>query len=266
MALKHYQNIVTSTTEHCSQLFFVFTGVGGRLLRMSPFEFLQETNLAKRNFVIFKDPRQFGYRQGISAEIPNLDAMHDWQRKFVLQRPHIRDVYCIGVSAGAIPAMLAGHRLRVNTVWSFSARSPSARWRKKYGNAHLQNSTVKPWLKEKLKDTAMQLRKLTNRPARERFDKSLIDLDFINDAVIDLSEHNRKTEYRLLYANTNPTDVFVHNLLANCPGVTPLPISPPSDCPDRFRPGWDHMILPILHRQGGLGQLFPAFAPVESGK
>jgi hypothetical protein len=262
MTLKHHQNIVTSTTEQCSQLFFVFTGLGGRLLLMSPFEFLQQTGLAKRNFVIFKDPLQLGYRQGISAQIPNLDALHDWQREFIRERPYIRDVYCIGVSAGAIPAMISGHRLRVNTVWSFSARSPSRLWTKKYGSARPQNSGVKPWLRQKLKNASMRLRKMTNRPARERFDKSLIDVEFINDSAVELSQHNGKTEYRLLYADTNATDIFVHQLLAECPGVTSLPVSPPSDSPDRFRPGWDHMLLPILHQQGGLGQLFPPFAPV----
>lgn len=262
MALKHYQNIVTSTTEQCSQLFFVFTGVGGRLLLMSPFEFLQNSDLAKRNFVIFKDPRQLGYRQGISAEIPDLNSLYNWQQKFVLDHPFIQEVYCIGVSAGAIPAMIAGHRLGVNTVWSFSARSPSARWREKYGSARGPNIGVKPWLKEQLRNTAMRLRKLTNTAARERLVKSMIDVEMINDAVAELSAHNGKTEYRLYYANTNPTDIFVHKLMAECPGVTSLPISPPFDSPDRFRPGWDHMILPILNQQGELGQLFPPFASV----
>ena len=263
MALKHYQNIVTSTTEQCCQLFFIFTGVGGQLLLMSPVEFLQKTDLAKRNFVIFKDPRQLGYRQGISAEISDLNALVDWQRQFLLDHPYIREVYCIGVSAGAIPAMISGHRLGVDTVWSFSARSPSARWREKYGSAQPAKVGVKPWLRDRLRNTAMRLRKLTNTPARESLVESMLDIEMMKDAADELSEHNGQTEYRLFYSSTNVTDIFVHNLLSACPGVTSFPITPPPDSPDRFRPGWDHMILPILNHKGELGRLFPPFGSVH---
>lgn len=260
MALQNYQNIVTSTRKECSQLYFIFTGVGGQLLLMSPFEFLQKTDLATRNFVVFKDPHLAGYQRGLSRGIPDLESLYDWQRRFILEHPHISDVFCIGVSAGAIPAITAGHRLGAKTVWSFSARSPSDRWRTRYGGPQSQRTGIRPWLRGQLKKRAVQLRKLTNRTAQEKFAISMIDVELINKAAAQLGCSNGQTEYRLYYCPSNLTDAFVHSCLANCPAVSSHPVQPPSDYPDRFQPAWDHMILQILNQQGRLGQLFPPSA------
>ncbi len=257
MTLRNYQNIITCTRQECSQLFFIFTGVGGQLLRMSPFEFLQKTDLAKRNFVIFRDPHVAGYRRGISPEIPDLEALYGWQQQFILDHPHIGDVYCIGVSAGAIPAMTAGHRLGVKTVWSFSARTPSDRWRARHAGPRVQRTGLGTRFRERLKKGLIQIRTLTNTPARERFAISMIDRQMISEAATQLSCPNGRTEYRLYYAPSNPTDTYVHDCLADCPGVSSFPVQPPPDYPGRFQPAWDHMILPILNQQGRLGQLFP---------
>jgi hypothetical protein len=255
------RNIVVRHNRQCQQVFFIFTGVGGQLLRMSPLEFLRESGLTNRNIIVFRDPHVRGYRQGISEDIPDLPALYRWQREFCETHPHIREVYCVGVSAGAAPAILAGHHLEAKTVWSFSARSPSGRWRARNPGSHpARPAGRRQSARRQLQELAMRLRKISNTTARERYRPSMLDLQLIDDAAATISQHNDVTEYRLYYSSTNQTDARIHGRLAGCPGVQSFPVVPPPDSPGRFWPGWDHLVLQILREKGQLGELFPPFA------
>ena len=264
MSIEANENIVIYTRKNCSQLFLIFTGMGGQMLLMSPFDFLRDSGLATRNLMIFRDPQQLGYIRGISDDIPSLDSLGDLLERFLANHPHIEEVYCIGVSAGAIAAMLLGHRLRARTVWSFSARSPSELWKQRYGSQSGREPTFKQKVKRRLRVANEKCRRLLNIEAKERLNESLIDVDSIRQAARDLMQPNGCSEYRLFYATSNPTDTFIHQQFVDCPGVVSFPVVPPNSYTDRYKPGWDHMILPILQSEGKLGELFPAFADASS--
>lgn len=233
------------------------------MLRMSPFEFLRQSGLASRNLILLRDPYQAGYRRGVSERISSMDQLGESLQHRLEDYPHVKEVYCVGVSAGAMPAMLIGHRLRAITVWSFSARSPSDLWTQRHGHGAAKKSRWSKKLKQRLASLAIRWRRFTNRTATEPFEPAMVDLDLVRRTAEQLAEHNGTTEYRLYYSTSNETDVRIHQLLADCPGVKSCPVDPPRDYPERFQPSWDHMILPILFAQGKLKDVFPAFLPTE---
>ena len=269
MTFRVQPNIVTSTRPDCSQLFFVFTGIIQKVLGLPPLDFLQKARLANRNFVVLKDPSKRGFRCGVSDEIPDLESLFDWQRNYVLGLSHVREVYCIGVSAGAIPAIMAGHYLGAEGVWAFSGRPPSEKWTRQQAPAGFVRNIISKNTRY-LRDYARRYRVITSKalanaieiPADTKLDMSMIDSHLIDQAVAKLNNHNGKTEYRLYYVPSNAPDAYVNQRLADCPGTVSVPVHPPADYPHIHETSWDHNVLSVLNAKGSLSELFPPFASI----
>jgi len=262
MALKKYDNMVTSTRKNCSQMFFIFTGAFQNVAGMSPLDFLQQTGLANRNFIVFRDPYRVAFRRGISEEVSDFPALLAWQRRYLEDLPHVNELYCLGVSAGGIPAILSGHHHGAKTVWSFGARPPVEDWAAEYDRQKTSGASFGGRLQLYGKKLARRLRMLTKTPAKAPFRTGFVDTDLVKKAAEDLKSSNGKTEYRLYYMESNLTDTYVHGFLKDAPGALSLPIEAPPDYPHMYEPGWDHLVLPVLKAKGDLRDLFPPFASV----
>ncbi len=257
MSLDTEGNVVVRVRKACSQIFFVFTGAYQNVLGMGPMDFLNNTGLVDRNVVMLKDPHRLAFRLGISQEIPDLQTLICWQKDLISELSHIRHVYCLGVSAGGIPAILTGHALAAETVWSFSARPPLEVWGREYDKAQQPGNT----LRKKLAKAVSTLRRVTKTPAGSPFDTSFVNMSMVEETVERLkTSANGKTQYRLYYVPSNRTDTHINGMLSQCPGAVLVPVEPSADYTHKYYPDWDHMVLPILNARGDLKSLFPARA------
>lgn len=127
-------NIVTLQRQECSQLFFVYAGAKGFMEGLDPMAFMRHTGLMKRNVVLVRDVEsvltpqgiQVSYfENGISPDLPNLEAVLDWQSAYVKSLPHVSEVYTIGNSFGGWSAMFFGYMLAVTRVF---ALAPAGVW------------------------------------------------------------------------------------------------------------------------------------------
>lgn len=230
------RDIVFRTKENCAQLFFLFTGLFRNLIGMRPLEFVSQARLINRNLMVLRDPTHSGFQDGLSDAIPDLDSLVDWQREFIDSMHHVTDVYCVGVSAGSLAAMYAGHQLGAKTVWTFGARPPP---------------------------TKEQLRYRLKEGTKPEFDIRDLDYGYIGRVIDTLSTPNAETEYRLYYVSSNEKDSYVHDLLKVCPHTISCAVEPP---PGYEHPGmqeWDHSVLTILNARGELSGIFPPFRGSE---
>jgi hypothetical protein len=115
------ENVVSLVRRDCRQLFCVFAGRGGKLMRRR-MEFLERARLVDRNLTLFRDPFHADYRRGVGGEIRDFAALVDWQRRRARELPHVSETYCLGASMGALAAMRLGYHLGARTVWAFAPR------------------------------------------------------------------------------------------------------------------------------------------------
>jgi len=115
------ENLVSLVRKDCRQLFCIFAGRAGKLMRRRLW-FLEQARLADRNLVIFRDPFNADYRHGLGGEIRDFGGLVDWQRDRYRELPHVTETYCIGASMGGLAAMRFGYQLRARTVWAFAPR------------------------------------------------------------------------------------------------------------------------------------------------
>lgn len=109
--------------QDCAQLFMLFTGMRGQLM-MPPMTFIEQTRLVDRNLCMVRDLNECCYQRGVSKDLPDIPAFLHWQKVALSAFPHVRDVYCIGSSAGAYAALLVGHFLKVKQVFAFAPPVP----------------------------------------------------------------------------------------------------------------------------------------------
>jgi hypothetical protein len=124
----HDGNIAVLNRENCAQLFFVYAGGMGVYEGMGPMQFVQKSGIANRNLVFIRDPKLMYFDEGVSEEIPTMDAMLDWQQSHIASLPHVREVYCLGNSFGGWAALFFGYMLGVKKVWSLA---PAGGWGRK---------------------------------------------------------------------------------------------------------------------------------------
>ena len=240
---KTFDNIVAITREDCSQLFFLFSGLMRTVGGMRALGFLKKSQLDNRNVAMFIDTHKTGFRRGISDELRSLDDIVRWQRNFCKELPHVKEVYCIGVSAGSFAAIYSGYHLKADAVWSFGARSPAEQY---WGQDP----------EELLRIQAMR----QDDPDEDPLAHCMLDADIITIVRDLLSVPNGKTKYHLYYAPTNWCDTLAHTLICDLPEMISCPIIPPDDYPHNNGPNWDHKLLPIIQHMGGLPELFPPFS------
>jgi hypothetical protein len=245
---RHYENTVTITRKDCSQLFFIYTGLKLRVGKVPALDFLKKTGLSNRNIVLMRDPYRAGFQLGITEAIHDLKSLIDWQASQVL--PHVREIYCIGNSGGALAALVAGHRLKARTVWSF-ATSPPPRKRWLYPPGRERKEVDNELLSSRIGESNF-----------DRFDRRL-DLEALDEAVRTLSEDNGVTDYRLYYVSSNEPDSFVQECLSKCPRATPCAVEAPPEWSERDRRKNDHLVLSILNARNELSTLIPAFASAQ---
>jgi CRP-like cAMP-binding protein len=177
------QGVTVLLREQSDQLYFVYTGLTGRLMT-DPRAFFQETRLFDRNIVMFRDLFQSFYQKGISAQLNTFDAFLEWQVAFrQQQQPRIRQVFCIGTSMGGYAALLCGHLLGVDEVWAFSPLT--------IPRADVIASVEIP-------------------PERR-------------DLAVLLSRWNGRTRYNVVYNASSESDAVAAESLAACQGVTLRP-------------------------------------------
>ncbi|HVJ19008.1 MAG TPA: hypothetical protein VM686_26490 [Polyangiaceae bacterium] len=105
--------------RECSQLFILCCGQANRLM-LHPLTFIRDTRLVDRNVLIIRDPAQGCYQRGVGGGLPDIPSLVGWLRQFIVDRPHLRKIYCVGSSGGAYMAMIAGHLLKADAVWAFA--------------------------------------------------------------------------------------------------------------------------------------------------
>lgn len=249
--------IATYDRPECAQVFFLFAGLG-EMLMMNPIQFLKETKLSDRNVVLLKDAQGKNYRCGVSESVRSFAELVAWQQAYLAERPHIREVYVAGTSAGGIAALKSGHLLGAHGVWTFGARLP--------------REDVIPTLREQLqvilraKSIPEAEEVFRSMPAewrdeflsqREDPDR-LLDFEQLDDLVALLSRGNGVTRYNAYYCARSPVDTFVANRLAGLPNVTVECIVEPTTV---GVPIYDtgHNVLRPLGHLNRLGSLFPAY-------
>lgn len=124
----HGGNISRLTRKNCSQLFFVYGALMGKIEGMTPMSFLQKSGLFDRNVTFVRDPHSVYFDKGVSDQIPTLDAVLDWHKDHLAANPHVKEVYCLGNSFGGWAALFFGYMLGVDKVW---ALAPAGVWGRK---------------------------------------------------------------------------------------------------------------------------------------
>ena len=124
--------VVHFRRPNCSQLFIIFSGMDGFLLKgmiagLGMLPFLKASGLADRNLIWIRDPYADNLLHGLGPEIPDIPTLTEWLRQQIAELPRVTEVYVIGYSSGSYVALQFGHLLGVKKVWAFSPRTSRVR-------------------------------------------------------------------------------------------------------------------------------------------
>jgi hypothetical protein len=261
-------NAVLIRREGCSQLFLVFTGIHARVFGLGPLEFIRKAGLDDRNLVILNDPATSGFLAGCSETIDSFEALLAWQREIVADMPHVRHVHTIGISSGALAAILSASLLGGESSWIFGPRMHSLRQLATTERARGAGTDYELALTDRLLLSAQtwqaRLRNLLRMTARESLPPPPVVDAWLRDFQPMLSQLKTANSavHNLYYVPTNPIDsMIVDHLSRHCPGIRLHVVTPPDDYPREAqrRPGWDHLIIPIMIARQQLHSLFPPF-------
>jgi hypothetical protein len=169
----------TLIRPNSDKLFYVYTGAAARLL-VDPLLFLRTTRLLQHNLVIFRDSQLAFYQRGLLPDLGTFEACLQWQRTFTTQLSHVRRVFCIGTSMGAYAALLFGHLLSAEEVWSFAPSTTLT------GKPNLQGAVI----------------------SAERRDLALL-----------LDNSNHRTVYNVYFNHSCRPDRSAAERLVKCPNV-----------------------------------------------
>jgi hypothetical protein len=111
--------LVVWERENSKQLYYVFHGMAGGF-GIQPLTVLRETGLIHTNLVLLKDYYRFFYQAGLNPEITDVDGIITRLRKCREDLPRVRQTFCSGPSSGGYAAILFGHYLEVDVVYSFA--------------------------------------------------------------------------------------------------------------------------------------------------
>ena len=175
--------------ESSSQLYYVFHGMRGKL-HLQPLAALRETGLIHSNLVLLKDYYRFFYHAGLNREIQDVDAIIERLQRCREELRHVRQTFCFGTSAGGYAAILFGHYLSVDVVYSFGP------------------------------PTLIDLELLRKRGGRKevwRIKEQHRDLALL------LAKHNGRTHYKIFYCDGHAKDRAFAEHLRFAPGVELCP-------------------------------------------
>lgn len=254
------------------QLFFLFVGVL-EALTVHALDFLRGTAIGDRNIVILKDPYNgHCYTRGVSEEYDSLEGIVRWQRQHLAECfPHVREIFCVGASAGGGAAIYTACQLGARAAWSLGGRivkpelvverdralralyqrvigRPTPHGMTPEEHARLVEAFATP-------DVRQQRWNLSGNPdtvvARDRTD-SLVAL---------LQRSRAPTQFHFYYARTNVIDRQFAEPFRDCPNVTLHAVeAPPYDWSQdvTFRDR-DHNIVQMLLQMGRLRTLFAPY-------
>lgn len=177
------KHCVARINRACDQLFALYTGLAHRMI-LHPLEFVQRTQLMKRNLLFFRDLHHNMYQRGVAPEVPSLEAFFRYQRRQFERFTWAKQFYCVGSSGGAYAAIASGHVLEADVVWAFS---PPTVVPKKFRSEH--------------------------HPVASKY----LDLAEL------LRDGNGVTEYRIYYSAGNEHDRKAAKNLEKLPGVKLFP-------------------------------------------
>jgi clorobiocin biosynthesis protein CloN5 len=275
----------------CAQVFIWFTGLGGvripehraagtaiEFVANTP-EFFRRIGLGDRNIVLLHDTRGRSYKEGISPDLPTRAAVQDWLQAWVEARPHLEEIYTIGVSDGGPMAMLTGDRLHAKAVWAFApgtARGKKPKEVRAELDALMERVTgklVTELARQMTPDEIAQIDANVTPAIIDGYYRALLDPATVLDTeqlaeiVGSLTPGNGITEHRLYYVPEAACDAVVADMLGACPRVTRIPLAP-SDAPEPTWPfsrwvppeRWimrNHLVVDLLRARGMFDPLFP---------
>jgi acyl carrier protein len=282
----------------CAQVFVVFSGVGdvgitGRAFAATARQLVEDSTwsfnragLGNRNLILLHDPTGRNYKHGISSELPTPETIFAWLSNWLERRPHIEEIYCLGISAGGLMAMVAGHFLKAKMVWSFAPRP----CRVSLGQETLR--TLARLVQAATGKTVEDLQTGMTERDRELIDAQfteevvqwyysslldpdgLLDAEYLTAVVETLRPGNGMTEHRVYYVQRDVCDARIVHSLQLCRGVVPVPVTPYDPPPpvwpfSRWLPpmGWvcrDHYVVDLLQHSGEFNTLFPGTRPAAS--
>jgi hypothetical protein len=267
----HEKSAAIYRRPQSDQLFCFFTG-GAAMLNINPLDFIQKTGVGHTNIIIFRDPYKVGYRRGISANCPTLDAIVSWVKtQLVGPLSHVRQVLCAGTSGGGVAAIYLGYHLAARAVWSLGGRiaPPNVGLeREKLADEVFQRvlGRTRPCLLTK--EDWRKLRHALAQPDLANRVRELTRPDLINDPaqmaeLLDLlGQNDGRTEFHFYYAPTNRVDRAFAETFRRCAFVTLHEVTRPSkDSEDEADPfnDPDHLVVPMLDACGQLDSLFARY-------
>jgi len=111
--------IVTLIREDSDQLCLVYAAYRGNL-SVDALTFFSRAGMFERNLAFFRDAGGGFYQGGVSEAVSSFAALLEWQRGFLSTLPHVRRVFCLGTSMGAVAALIYGRLLDAEEVWAFA--------------------------------------------------------------------------------------------------------------------------------------------------
>ena len=292
--------IAVLEVPECAQVMIVFRGLrfpqrtalGDNVSTQEPLEdprtLLAWAGLQARNIVALNDVSGHNYREGISSALPTQVEVFEWLRNWIDQRPHLEEVYCIGVSAGGPMAMLAGEYLCAKTVWAFAPRTAQDRLFVNREDDHVDfvyratGKTLEQLEADMTPQDAAKIGAYFTPTMVEDYYRDLPDPDRYLDyerlgALADsLSPGNGITEHRVYYVAAELADALVAERLEGKPNVTLIPVEPSNAPPPRWALSpwihpmkWlarNHTVMTLLRERGNFANLFPEYRAAAVGE
>ena len=275
------EGVAVFDVPSCAQVFVMFSGLG----RDSP-EFFKMAGIGNRNIILFHDASSQSYRCGVSSDLPTPAKICEWVGTWVKDRPHIEDIYCIGVSAGGPMAMIAGNYLTAKSVWVFAPRTTRRNVVKEtleYLSKFVERATgksVRELEADMTQDDQDKIDALITQDIVDEYYKNLLepnrflDADHLLECVDTLFAWNGLTEHRVYYVPRDACDAKVAESLKRCPGVRLMPLEPSNASEPTWTftrwiaPMWwvcrDHLVVELLRERGEFSKLFPDCRPARA--
>ena len=116
--------VARTVRKGCSQLFVIFAARrDDNTTFIEGGDFLSGARLGGRNLILVRDPFERNYDFGLGTPIGSVTALASWLREKREEMSHVREVYTLGHSSGGYGALLFGHLIAADRVFSFSPRA-----------------------------------------------------------------------------------------------------------------------------------------------
>ncbi len=116
--------LARTVRKGCAQLFVIFAARrDDEATFVDGGDFLSRSKLGGRNLILVRDPFERNYEVGVGSPLGSVTMLASWLRERREEMSHVREVYTLGHSSGGFGALLFGHLLEADRVFSFSPRA-----------------------------------------------------------------------------------------------------------------------------------------------